>query len=180
MAEAPRFRRPRAPPDDRARLGAMALLMVVAAALLALRAWWPAPTGGNPVVVEVRGEVPRPGFHAVDPPARARAALAAAGADPARYPDAALEPGTRLVVDADGYRVERMDELLVFGLPIDLNTAGETALATVPGIGPRRAAAIVADREARGPFASVDDLDRVRGIGPATVEKLRPFVTVGE
>ena len=47
----------------------------------------------------------------------------------------------------------------------------------LPGIGPSLAARIVADRAANGPFGGVAGLARVRGIGPKTVERLRPFLT---
>lgn len=50
----------------------------------------------------------------------------------------------------------------------------------LPGVGPALAARIVAAREAIGRFHSVDDLDRVRGLGRAKVERLRPLVVVGE
>lgn len=63
--------------------------------------------------------------------------------------------------------------------PVDVNAAGPDELALLPRVGPSLAAAIVADRDARGPFRSIGDLDRVRGIGPATLEGLRPHVTVG-
>jgi competence protein ComEA len=59
-----------------------------------------------------------------------------------------------------------------------LNRASALDLEQVPGIGPVRAEAIAADRGARGPFASVDALDRVVGIGPATVRALRPYLFV--
>lgn len=62
--------------------------------------------------------------------------------------------------------------------PLDLNAADAQTLERLPRIGPALARRIVEDREARGPFRAVDDLDRVRGIGPATVSALRPLVTV--
>jgi len=62
--------------------------------------------------------------------------------------------------------------------PLDLNRATAEELKRLPGIGPKLAGAIVAARE-QNPFASVDDLRRVKGIGPKTLEKVRPFVTVG-
>lgn len=61
------------------------------------------------------------------------------------------------------------------GLRIDLNTASAEQLQLLPGIGPARAAAIIESRRQQGPFASIDDLARVRGIGPATIEGLRPY-----
>ena len=62
---------------------------------------------------------------------------------------------------------------------IDLNTAGRAALMALPGIGEVKADAILAYREANGPFASVDDLLRVKGIGSAVLEKLRDYVVIG-
>ena len=69
-------------------------------------------------------------------------------------------------------------ERLVLGLPLDPNRAEAVSLAFVPGIGPRLAAAVVADRSRRGPFASVDDLDRVPGIGPRRLERARAWLAV--
>ncbi len=62
--------------------------------------------------------------------------------------------------------------------PIDINTAGVDELDALPGVGPSTAAAIVAHREANGPFANVDALGDVRGIGPAKLEAMRALVTV--
>lgn len=62
---------------------------------------------------------------------------------------------------------------------VDLNRAGEADLLPLPGIGPTKARAIVAYRQARGPFASVEELVRVPGIGPATLTQIRDLVTVG-
>lgn len=62
--------------------------------------------------------------------------------------------------------------------PVDLNTADEAALDTLPGIGPATAAAIVDHRERHGPFASVEGLLEVRGIGEAKLAALRDLVRV--
>ncbi len=61
---------------------------------------------------------------------------------------------------------------------INVNSASVEELTSLPGIGPSKAAAIVAEREKK-PFASVADLERVRGIGVKTVEDLQDKVTVG-
>jgi competence protein ComEA len=63
--------------------------------------------------------------------------------------------------------------------PVDLNRATSEELQRLPGVGPTLAARILQVRERR-PFQSVDDLRRVPGIGAKTLERLRPFVTVGE
>lgn len=60
---------------------------------------------------------------------------------------------------------------------IDINTATTEQLSLLTGIGPAKAEAIVEYREANGPFGSVDDLAKVSGIGPATVEKNRHLLS---
>jgi competence protein ComEA len=59
---------------------------------------------------------------------------------------------------------------------VNVNTATETQLEDLPGIGPTLAAAIVAERERNGPFRSADDLTRVHGIGEGRLAQLRDFV----
>jgi competence protein ComEA len=49
-------------------------------------------------------------------------------------------------------------------------------LAALPGVGPSLAAAIVADRQAKGSFKTLTELDRVRGVGPAILQQIKPFV----
>lgn len=63
--------------------------------------------------------------------------------------------------------------------PIDVNQASAAELSLLPGVGPSLAAAIVADRESRGPFRRPQDIDRVRGIGPSILARILPHVTVG-
>lgn len=63
---------------------------------------------------------------------------------------------------------------------LDINTAtAEQFDQVLVGVGKAKAQAIVQDREKNGPFKSVDDLGRVKGIGPATIEKNRAKITVG-
>lgn len=62
--------------------------------------------------------------------------------------------------------------------PLDLNSATAEQLEALPGLGPAKARAIVDDRTKNGPFGSVDELDRVKGIGPKNIDKLRPLVAV--
>lgn len=63
--------------------------------------------------------------------------------------------------------------------PIDINHASLAQLQKLPGIGPKLSQRIVDERDKR-PFKTVDELRRVYGIGPKTMEKVRPYVTVGE
>ena len=62
---------------------------------------------------------------------------------------------------------------------ININTASAIELQTLKGVGKKRAEQIVKDREANGPFSSAQDLTRIKGIGPKTVEKNLAIITVG-
>jgi competence protein ComEA len=64
------------------------------------------------------------------------------------------------------------------GAPLDLNAATSEELQRLPGIGPALAGRVLEAREQGGGFRRVDDLLEVRGIGPVTLERLRPLVTV--
>jgi competence ComEA-like helix-hairpin-helix protein len=70
-------------------------------------------------------------------------------------------------------------ERLALGLPIDPNRAGEDALAQVPGLSRRLARAIVEHRDAHGPFADLEGLRAVKGIGPRRLEQARARLAVG-
>jgi competence protein ComEA len=62
---------------------------------------------------------------------------------------------------------------------VDINAASSEELATLPGIGPSKAQAIVEHR-AKAPFANTDDLRKVKGIGDKLYESLRERITVGD
>ena len=63
---------------------------------------------------------------------------------------------------------------------VNINTATPAELESLPGIGPSKAAAIVSNRDAQGVFSSCDALQRVKGIGAATVSGLSHACTVTE
>lgn len=64
--------------------------------------------------------------------------------------------------------------------PIDVNGAESELLCELPGIGPAKARAILEERALHGPFRNLEDLTRVRGIGPGTVRRFRDLVTFGD
>lgn len=61
---------------------------------------------------------------------------------------------------------------------VNINTASQAELEALQGIGPTKAKAIIEYREKVGLFASIDDLEKVSGIGSGTVKQLRDVVTV--
>jgi len=152
------------------------------------------PTSTTPPVltVHVAGAVQRPGVYELAPGSRVDAAIAVAGGVLAEADADALNlaaplpDGSRLFVPVVGQEVPATvaPALPADGgtgataavQPVDVNRADRAALDELPGVGPATADAIVIDRELNGPFVSVDDLERVSGIGPATLERLRDLV----
>jgi len=149
------------------------------------------------IVVDVVGAVRRSGVVRLAAGARVIDAIGAAGgstpeADLTRLNlAAALTDGSRIAVPRVGAPVPGVDPAAVSGAlspatggaptaaaPVNLNTANAPQLDALPGIGPATAATIIKDREVHGPFRSVDDLGRVRGIGDSKLEQLRGLVTV--
>lgn len=62
---------------------------------------------------------------------------------------------------------------------VNINTATQSELEAVKGLGPAKAQAIISYREAHGSFKSLDELDNVKGFGSASVEKLKGELSVG-
>jgi len=145
------------------------------------------------VVVQVAGAVNQPGVYRLADGSRVTDLIAAAGGPATDADLQAMALASRLT---DGQRVQvpHQGEVLPSAatgaapaavgsgatpaVPIDLNTASETDLDALPGVGPTTARAIVAYREAHGPFHQVDDLTDVQGIGPARLDALRELVKV--
>lgn len=90
----------------------------------------------------------------------------------------ALPPGDpRPALYAAGVAARReKEEAAGKPVPLDPNEADRAAWVRLPGIGPRTAAAVLAHRAAHGHFRRPEDLLAVRGIGPVTLEKLRPWL----
>lgn len=63
--------------------------------------------------------------------------------------------------------------------PVNVNTAGQLELESLPGIGPALASRIIEFRERNGSFRSVEELEAVQGISARMVEDLRPLITTG-
>lgn len=64
--------------------------------------------------------------------------------------------------------------------PVNINKADAATISdSLDGVGPAKAKAIVAWRDAHGPFKSVDDLSQVKGMGPATIKRNRDAIQLG-
>jgi competence protein ComEA len=147
------------------------------------------PTGS--IVVDVAGKVRRPGIATLPLGARVVDALEAAGG---------ARPGVRLGT-LNLARVLADGEQILVGLPspagtaasaasaptsgaegsspmVNINTAGQSELEDLPGVGPVTAQAILDFRAENGAFRSVDELLEVSGIGEATLAEMAPFVTL--
>ncbi|MDP3064985.1 MAG: helix-hairpin-helix domain-containing protein [Chloroflexota bacterium] len=170
---------------------ALALAVVAGVAVLLVRL---GNTGGVEVLlptatptpelkVYVSGAVSKPGVYTLAPGDRVEDALAFAGGvlDGADLSRLNLAQRVR---DQERIYVPRQGETPPMPTPptdnrIDINSATAAELETLPQIGPALARAIVSYRTQHGAFASVEELLLVKGIGPATLEKLRDRVTVG-
>ncbi len=158
-----------------------------------------------PVVVHVAGAVMRPGLVSLPGGSRCGDAVDAVGGLTGNAAASSVNLA-RVLVDGEQIYVPTLDEVAsgtypggpaggvasgVGGAPtgsagpagapgalVDLNTATAQELEALPGIGPSTAAKIIADRESNGAFRSVEDIQRVSGIGPKKYESLKELIVV--
>jgi len=150
----------------------------------------PTTSTSSTVVVYVTGAVVAPGVYTLPSPGRATDAVAAAGGATAAADldvvnlAATLHDGERIYVPEVGEIVppvvsgDTVVDASVPAAPVDINTASVDQLDVLPGVGPATAAAIVAYRDQHGPFQTIDQLGEVRGIGPSKLDAIRGLVVV--
>jgi competence protein ComEA len=158
----------------------------------------PRASQASMAVVYVAGAVRRPGLYRIAPGARVDDAVRAAGglardADSVavnlaartedgeeiavpRVGDAALARRRTRAPAARSRRVR--SKKAIPSSPVDVNVAGATLLATVPGLGPALAARIVAVRERDGAFTTLDELLDVAGMTPARLDRARSYLRI--
>jgi competence protein ComEA len=142
------------------------------------------------VTVDVTGKVRRPGIAVLDAGARVIDALEAAGGA-RRGVDLTSLNLARLLVDGEqivvgvsappgvaGATAAPVPPGATAGPLVNLNTADQSLLETLPEVGPVTAEAIIAWRTEHGGFTAIDELLEVDGIGDATLATLTPHVTV--
>ncbi len=141
-----------------------------------------ASAGG--ILVHIAGAVRAPGLYEFPEGARVADAVESAGG-PRKGADLGalnlaqvLTDGLKITVPRRGQAPSVPGETATEDSTVSINAADQAALETIPGIGPVKGAAIVAHRTEHGPFASIEELIEVTGIGPATLDALRPYVTL--
>ena len=77
-----------------------------------------------------------------------------------------------------GFNFSGNPEVLLQKKKVNINTADEKGLTALSGIGPGTAKKIMDYRNTNGPFTSIEDLKKVKGIGDATFKKLAPHITI--
>ena len=187
------------PPDAASSSGRPSSTAAASGALISGGGGTPTPSAG--AFVHVLGAVARPGVFQLAAGARVVDAIAAAGG---LLPEA--DPGAvnlaRPVVDGEQLYVPRLGEsppaapVQPSAAPgaggqgstggtggtgtglVNLNTASQSELETLPRVGPALAGRIIDYRTQHGGFTSVDDLKEVSGIGEATFAAIAPHVTV--
>lgn len=160
----------------------------------------PPPTA-PPLTLHVTGAVVQPGLYSLPIGSRVADAVEAAGG---MLPDADPESLNLAALVQDGERVwvpwkqaVKLPALPAIGegqaqgrnltdlsppdptFPININTATQDELESLPGVGPVIAERIVTYRQEYGLFTNIEDIQQVPGIGPATFDKLKDLITVG-
>jgi competence protein ComEA len=156
------------------------------------------------VSIHVTGAVAQPGVYTLPPGSRVSDALQAAGGMLPEANDlplnlaAVLQDGqkvlvpTRVPTKAPTATTDPAQPTLALGVraeplatatlpwPLNINTATLEELDLLPGIGPVLAQAIIDYRDANGPFANIEAIQDVPGIGPGKFEQIKDLITVGE
>ncbi len=164
----------------------------------------PPPTP-NPIKVHISGEVQNPGIYALEPGSRVQDVIEIAGGFTSKANTTGLNLASQL---EDGIRVQvpaqsQVEPPSPTAAPsskdeeapakpnsppedhpasalINLNTAMQIELETLSGIGPATALKIIAFQEENGPFTSIEEIQKVSGIGPVPFENIKDFITVHE
>ena len=146
------------------------------------------------VFVQVAGKVKSPGIYSFDHTVTVAQAVARAGGPlsglnrPDELAWAKVQTGNgrriQLITEPSGTTSFKLGWMavpsrLALGVPLDINQASVTELSQMPGINDKLADEIVALRVRKGGFSKLENLCEVKGIGPATVRRLKPYLILG-
>ena len=155
----------------------------------------PKPTATTaPIQVLIKGQIANPGIYILEPESRLLDLIALAGgltelADENRVNNVfLLRDGDYFYIPSVGEIIpdtarnapgnNPLDDPAFFDYPLNINEASQEAFESLPGIGPSKAADIIAFREQLGSFNSIEDLLDIPGIGPATLEAIREYLVI--
>jgi len=151
-----------------------------------------APTP-SPLIIDISGAVISPGVYILPRESRVQDAIVAAGgfsssADQSKINLAHfIRDGEKIYIPQIGEaipeipsNIEEQNTALSTEYPINLNTAFAEDLEMLPGIGESRAKDIISYREQNGPFLSIEEIQKVPGIGPGIFENIRSLITVSD
>ncbi len=147
-----------------------------------------------PITIQLGGAVENPGLYTLPEGSRLLDAIEFAGGMLTQADETRVNAAQQLS-DGDYFYIPAVDETIpetaanapkanqadndpAFDYPLDLNTATLEALESLPGIGSTKAGEIISYRETYGRFSDIEDLINVPGIGPTTLENLRPYLTI--
>lgn len=150
------------------------------------------PPSPQPLRVHVAGAVPHPDVYELPPGSRIQDAIIAAGGllsdgDTSTLNLAALlDDGERVnvplriptSVPSEQSQESSAPAPIPAGEMVNINTADQAALETLPGIGPVTARAILDHRQNHGPFETIESIQEVSGIGPAKYDRIKDLITV--
>lgn len=146
------------------------------------------------VIVDIKGQVNHPGVYQSNQEERVIDVIKKAGGFTSKANEGVVNLAARvkdemvIYIPAKGEVISNQPANSISNLSsageeinnkkINLNTADETELQNIPGIGPSKAAAIAAYRKENGPFQSIEDIKNISGIGEKTFEKLKEEIVV--
>jgi competence protein ComEA len=161
----------------------------------------PTPTAGS-IAVYITGAVNSPGVVYLPRQSRILNAIEAAGGltSDADFetinPAARINDGERITIYSQSSQATRAvltstasgninrtragTALPTVSYPININTASQQDIESLPNIGPAKASQIITYRQQNGPFKTINDIQNVPGIGPVTFEKLKDLITVDQ
>ncbi|WP_207940338.1 competence protein ComEA [Enterococcus sp. DIV2402] len=143
------------------------------------------------MVIDIKGEVKKPGVYELEPGARVEEIVLLAGGFTDKAEERQLNLAEKLT-DQQMIYVPNKEEAKELSIPsvtnegntskesslVNINTADLTELQTLTGIGPAKAQAIIDYRDENGQFKTIEELKEVNGFGEKTVEKLKESITI--
>ncbi|TCT27046.1 competence protein ComEA [Melghiribacillus thermohalophilus] len=136
------------------------------------------------VMVDIKGEVRKPGVYQIDEDSRVKDAVELAGGLTNEADELSVNLAQKIydemvIIVAKKGEADHGSSTSGMGQgQVRINSAGKEEIETLPGIGPSKAEAIIQYREDNGPFKKLEDLLNVSGIGPKTLENIKEFIIV--